>query len=77
MFKMILQNQENPLIRLIRVLTMWRFRGYILGKHHRTRATMKVALVQRGDAEPIRHPQPTWCCKICYQGDRHRQYCSI
>ena len=32
-----------PLIRLIMVLTMWRIRGYILGKHHRTRATVKVA----------------------------------
>ena len=42
------RNQENPLIRLIRVLTIWRVRGGKTRKHHRTRATVKVAPVQRG-----------------------------
>jgi len=40
---MMFRNQENPLIRLIMVLTMWRIRRCKTGKHHRTRATVKVA----------------------------------
>jgi hypothetical protein len=43
MLKIMLRNQENPLIRLIRVLTIWRIRGCKTRKHHRTGATVKVA----------------------------------
>jgi len=39
------RNQENPLIRLIRVLTMWRIRRCETSKHHRTRATVKVYII--------------------------------